>query len=204
MKTVGIVVFPDSEELDWAGPFEVFGMAAAVGADLKVVTLAETLEPVRCAKGLRIAPDHTLGDAPNLDVVLLPGGVGTRAQIENRVLLDWLRGVVNSAGPSVRKPVLELGALKVDTQSLRVWHQDKPVRVTPTEYKILHYLLINADRPVSADELVGHNFDGESVKTANEIPVYISRLRDKLGKKAIETVYGYGYRLAGTGADTQG
>ena len=93
VKTVGIVVFPDSEELDWAGPFEVFGMAAAVGADLKVVTLAETLEPVRCAKGLRIAPDHTLGDAPNLDVVLLPGGVGTRAQIENRVLLDWLRGV---------------------------------------------------------------------------------------------------------------
>ena len=124
--------------------------------------------------------------------------------VDMELLLDWLRGVVNSAGPSVRKPVLELGALKVDTQSLRVWHQDKPVRVTPTEYKILHYLLINADRPVSADELVGHNFDGESVKTANEIPVYISRLRDKLGKKAIETVYGYGYRLAGTGADTQG
>ena len=51
-------------------------------------------------------------------------------------------------------------------------------------------------RPQAADELVQHNFDGASVKTKNEIPVYISRLRDKLGKPAIETVLGYGYRLA--------
>ncbi len=93
MKTVGIVVFPDSEELDWAGPYEVFGMASGVGADLKVVTLAETLEPVRCAKGLRVVADHTLDNAPKLDVVLLPGGTGTRSQIENKALLDWLRSV---------------------------------------------------------------------------------------------------------------
>jgi len=115
--------------------------------------------------------------------------------VDLELLLDWLRGVVNSAGPSVKKPVLEHGGLKVDTQSLRVWMNDSPVKLTPTEYKILHYLLVHNDRPVSADELVNHNFDGDSVKTANEVPVFISRLRDKLGRKTIETVFGYGYRL---------
>ena len=115
--------------------------------------------------------------------------------VDLELLLDWLRGVVNSAGPSVRKPILEVGALRMDTQSLKVWHQGAPVKLTPTEYRILHYMLINNDRPVSAEELVNHNFEGDTVKTANEVPVFISRLRDKLGKSAIETVFGFGYRL---------
>lgn len=115
--------------------------------------------------------------------------------VDLELLLDWLRGVVNSAGPSVRKPILEVGELRMDTQSLKVWHKGAPVKVTPTEYRILHYMLINNDRPVSAEELVNHNFEGDTVKTANEVPVFISRLRDKLGKSAIETVFGFGYRL---------
>jgi len=115
--------------------------------------------------------------------------------VDLELLLDWLRGVVNSAGPSVRKPILEVGELRMDTQSLKVWHKGAPVKVTPTEYRILHYMLINNERPVSAEELVNHNFEGDTVKTANEVPVFISRLRDKLGKSAIETVFGFGYRL---------
>lgn len=115
--------------------------------------------------------------------------------VDLELLLDWLRGVVNSAGPSVKKPVLEIGDLRMDTQSLKVWHQGAPVKLTPTEYRILHYMLINSERPVSAEDLVNHNFEGDTVKTANEVPVFISRLRDKLGKEAIETVFGFGYRL---------
>jgi len=90
--TIGIVLYPDSEELDWVGPFEVFGMAA-MGRDIEVVTIAETTEPVRCAKGLRVLPDHSFETAPTLDVVLVPGGQGSRAQMRNPVLLDWLRNV---------------------------------------------------------------------------------------------------------------
>lgn len=120
--------------------------------------------------------------------------------VDLELLLEWLRGVTNSGGPSVRKPVLTHGTLRMDTHSLRVWKDDAPVRLTPTEYKILHYLIVHSERPVSADEIAQHNFDGESVKTANEIPVYVSRLRDKLGKEAIETIFGYGYRLAGGAA----
>ncbi len=89
--TIGIVLFEDAEELDWAGPWEVFTMARPDG-DL-VVTIAETLDPVRCRKGLRVLPDHTFEDAPALDVLLVPGGQGTRVQRTNEVLLDFIRRV---------------------------------------------------------------------------------------------------------------
>jgi len=116
--------------------------------------------------------------------------------VDLELLLDWLRGVVNSAGPSVKKPIIEHGPIRIDTQSLKVWLDGAPVKLTPTEYRILHYLVINNDRPVSAEEMVQHNFEGDIVKTANEVPVFVSRLRDKIGKQMIETVFGYGYRLA--------
>ncbi len=89
--TIGIVLFTDAEELDWAGPWEVFTMAATAG-DV-VVTIAETLDPVRCRKGLRVLPDHTFADAPALDVVLVPGGQGTRTERTNPAMLDFIRRV---------------------------------------------------------------------------------------------------------------
>ena len=105
---IGIVLFPDAEELDWAGPYEVFGMAAALlaerelddapvsdaeraAAELHVFTIAQTKEPVRNRKGLRVLPEYDFTDAPPLDVILVPGGQGTRSQVENPVLIDWLR-----------------------------------------------------------------------------------------------------------------
>ena len=123
--------------------------------------------------------------------------------VDLELLLDWVRGVVNSQGPATKKPVIEHGPIRVDTQALKVWLNGAPVKITPTEYRILHYLMINADRPVSADELVSHNFEGDVVKTANEVPVFIKRLRDKLGKTTIETVFGYGYRLAAPDATAE-
>lgn len=90
--TVGIVLFPDAEELDWAGPYEVFTMAA-MGQEMNVVTIAQTHETVRCAKGLRVIPDHAFGDAPALDVVVVPGGQGSRTEMKNPAMLEWLQGV---------------------------------------------------------------------------------------------------------------
>ncbi|HIM01826.1 MAG TPA: DJ-1/PfpI family protein, partial [Myxococcales bacterium] len=93
--TVGIVLFTDAEELDWAGPYEVFTMAA-LGQDIEVVTIAEKKELVRGAKGLRVMPDHSFEDAPALDVVLVPGGQGSRVEMENTAMLEWLQGVAPS------------------------------------------------------------------------------------------------------------
>lgn len=92
--TVGIVLFEDAEELDWAGPWEVFTMArAGLAEDLRVVTVAQTADPVRSWNGLRVLPDHTFEDCPKLDLVLVPGGQGTRREIENPVMLAWLAKV---------------------------------------------------------------------------------------------------------------
>jgi len=89
--TFGILLFDEVEELDFVGPWEVFGSVRLTGHDTRVVSIAEKDGPVRCANGLRVVPDHTFATAPDLDVVLVPGGMGTRTEIENPVLIKWLR-----------------------------------------------------------------------------------------------------------------
>ena len=85
-RTIGIVLFDGAEELDWAGPWEVFTNAAKDGD--RVVTLAEREGPVTCAKGLRVLADHTFADCPPLDVIVVPGGQGTRTEMGNPAMLD--------------------------------------------------------------------------------------------------------------------
>ena len=94
-RTTGILLFDGAEELDYAGPWEVLTMARKEGD--RVVTIAERPDPVRSAKGLRVLPDHTFDDAPALDVVLVPGGQGTRREVDNPVLLEWLSKVSEHA-----------------------------------------------------------------------------------------------------------
>jgi transcriptional regulator GlxA family with amidase domain len=93
MTTYGLLVFDGVEELDLVGPWEVFTASSMLreGADT-AVTIAERPDPVRCNKGLRMLPDHTFDDHPRLDVLLVPGGNGTRREVSNPVLIDWLRG----------------------------------------------------------------------------------------------------------------
>jgi transcriptional regulator GlxA family with amidase domain len=87
--TTGILLFDGMEELDFAGPLEVFAMAKKDGD--RVVTIAEKEGPVQGNLGLRVLPDHTIADAPPLDVLVVPGGLGTRREAENPVLLDWIK-----------------------------------------------------------------------------------------------------------------
>ena len=89
--TTGVLVFDQAEELDVVGPWEVFTMARTDGDS--VITIAESLEPVTCAKGMRLVPDHTFDDHPDLDVVIVPGGQGTRIEVDNQVLIDWIAQV---------------------------------------------------------------------------------------------------------------
>ena len=90
--TTGILLFDDAEELDWAGPWEVLAAAArSLFPEDRVVSIAEHDRPIRCAKGLRVLPDHDFASAPPLDVILVPGGQGTRREVSNRVLIEWLR-----------------------------------------------------------------------------------------------------------------
>jgi transcriptional regulator GlxA family with amidase domain len=99
--TIGLAIFQDAEELDFVGPWEVFTTSAMLreGAGEppdRVLLIAGSLDPVRCAKGLRVLPDATFDDHPALDVVLVPGGQGTRREAENPALLSWLAKVCAS------------------------------------------------------------------------------------------------------------
>lgn len=98
--TFGILLFDDVEELDFAGPYEVLSMAAQGRGDegVRVLTVAERAEPVRAAHGLRVLPDCDFESAPPLDVLLVPGGQGTRREVGNPVLLDWIRKTAARCG----------------------------------------------------------------------------------------------------------
>ena len=92
---IGFLMFDDLEELDMVGPWEVFTMAAQLRpeAGIDCVTIAADGGTVRCAKGMRIVADHGFADAPALDVLVVPGGRGTRREVENPILLGWIAEV---------------------------------------------------------------------------------------------------------------
>ena len=95
---IGIFVFPGAEELDWAGPWEVLSYWARMWPDddVSVFTLSEREGPIECAKGLRVLTDYTWATAPDLDVLVYPGGQGTRPQLGDEIYRKWVRDQASS------------------------------------------------------------------------------------------------------------
>ncbi|MCC6766790.1 MAG: DJ-1/PfpI family protein [Deltaproteobacteria bacterium] len=115
---VGIVVFPDVEVLDFCGPFEVFSVTRLDEArrreepsPFEVRLVAETGDVVVATGGLRVLPDCTLTECPPLDLLVVPGGWGTRRLLERPPVLDWIaaRGAVVPTLTSVCTGALLLG-----------------------------------------------------------------------------------------------
>lgn len=95
-KTAGIVLFDDAEELDFVGPFEVLGGMASMQPDWRVVTVAERPD-ITARHGLKISVDHSFENAPPLDVILVPGGQGTRREVDNARLIEFGRNAGQQA-----------------------------------------------------------------------------------------------------------
>lgn len=101
-KRVGILVFDDVEVLDFCGPFEVFSATRFVAdspADVtpfEVVLVAEELRTIAARGGLKVTPDHTFESCPTLDVLVVPGGWGTRREIDNERLIQWVAATASS------------------------------------------------------------------------------------------------------------
>jgi transcriptional regulator GlxA family with amidase domain len=95
MMRIAVVLFDGAEELDWAGPWEVLSAWAQLHPEdgVDVYTVADTLEPITCAKGLRVLADHAWDTAPAPDVVVYPGGRGVNAEKEREVVLERLRSL---------------------------------------------------------------------------------------------------------------
>jgi transcriptional regulator GlxA family with amidase domain len=97
-KRIGIVIFDNIEVLDFCGPFEVFSVARMneskrreEASPFEVLLVAEKSEPVTTTGGMKVIPDHNFETCPKLDILVVPGGWGTRREIDNPVMLDWLR-----------------------------------------------------------------------------------------------------------------
>jgi len=87
----GVLIFPDAEELDFVGPWEMITMWKKVAdGPQNCLIVAETMAPVVCAKGLSVNPHVSFDSCPQLDVLLVPGGQGTRREVGNAVLVDFV------------------------------------------------------------------------------------------------------------------
>jgi len=75
---VGLILFDDVEEMDFAGPLEVFGIASSLTNKVEVTTLSKNGQPIRCRYGLLVQPQHSFSNCPPLDLLIVPGGRGAR------------------------------------------------------------------------------------------------------------------------------
>ena len=95
---VAVALFPEVEELDFVGPWEVLSAWSRLAPDdgVEVTTVADTAGPLLCAKGLTVVPATTWDRTGPVDVLVVPGGRGTRALLEDRPFLDRLRALAQA------------------------------------------------------------------------------------------------------------
>lgn len=95
----GILIFPDAEELDFVGPWEMVTLWKQVaGGPENCLIVAEVMVPVVCAKGLSVNPHVSFESCPTLDVLLVPGGQGTRREVGNAVLVEFVARQARNCG----------------------------------------------------------------------------------------------------------
>jgi transcriptional regulator GlxA family with amidase domain len=97
-KRVGIVIFNDIEVLDFCGPFEVLSVARLdeqrrreAPSPFEVLLVAQSTEPVTTSGGMKVLPHVTFDDCPPLDILVVPGGWGTRAEMKNELMLAFVK-----------------------------------------------------------------------------------------------------------------
>ena len=92
MRNVGIWIFDNMELLDFAGPYEVFSIRIDEEEEplFNVFTISWNGEPVTTVNGLKVLPDHSFLDHPSVDILVLPGGRGTRKEVDNEIVLNWV------------------------------------------------------------------------------------------------------------------
>ena len=104
---MGVLLFDEVEVLDFAGPFEIFSRTrllpgvdarrSSESAPFRVVTIARKRDAVTATGGLVVTPTHSFADTPPLDLVVVPGGFGTRALLHDAETLDWIRWAASNA-----------------------------------------------------------------------------------------------------------
>lgn len=93
---LGIYVFKDVEIVDFAAPYGVFSVARRFDPELEAFLVAESMRPVQGQAGFTVLPNYSFSDTPAMDAFLIPGGFGTRQELHNRNLHDFIRALPQS------------------------------------------------------------------------------------------------------------
>ena len=106
-NNVGIFIFNDVDILDFSGPYEVFhrtrispGIDSRLDNDdapFNVFTVSQTVKTIYVSGGLKVTADFNFKDSPKIDILLIPGGLGTRKLIKNEAVIDWIKDISNNA-----------------------------------------------------------------------------------------------------------
>ena len=90
---LGIYLFKDAEIVDFAAPHGVFSVARRFDPELEAFTIADTMRPVQTQAGFTVLPNYSFADRPAMDAFLIPGGFGTRQELHNRRLHEFVRSL---------------------------------------------------------------------------------------------------------------
>jgi len=98
-RNLAILIFDDVEVLDFAGPFEVFAVTSKLNnyEPFNVFLVAEEQRTFKAINGLQIVADYEISNCPNPDILVLPGGVGTRSQMNNQQIITWIQQIYRQA-----------------------------------------------------------------------------------------------------------
>jgi transcriptional regulator GlxA family with amidase domain len=92
LKNLGIIIFDNVEDLDFTGPLEVFGTTSHLKPNsLYPFTIQRDGREVKTVNGLRVRPDYSFQECPRLDILLVPGGMGTRTEMKDPETLEFVK-----------------------------------------------------------------------------------------------------------------
>jgi two-component system phosphate regulon response regulator PhoB len=179
-------VLPDVILLDWMLP----GQSGLVLAKRWRSDPRTKLTPILMLTARGDEPDKIAGlDAGADDYITKP--------FSTQELLARIRAVLRRRAPEQASDVVRIGALQLDGSTHRVSYQDMPLRLGPTEFKLLNYLMHHAERVHSRSQLLDRVWGDQVFIEERTVDVHVKRLREALGAAGamVETVRGVGYRL---------
>jgi transcriptional regulator GlxA family with amidase domain len=151
-RTVAILAFDDMEVLDFAGPYEVFNVAGELGegSPFSVFSVGVTGAPAVGRGGFTVQPTYSIDDAPPSDVLVVPGGAGTRPLLQDERLVAWLRerGAEVEVLLSVCTGALLLGAAGLLERKSATTHHDafdELAALSPTTHVVRGQRFVRSD-----------------------------------------------------------
>lgn len=180
------VAVPDLVLLDWMLPGESgLSFAKRLRADPRTQAVPIIMLTARGDESDRVAGLDAGAD----DYIAKP--------FSTKELLARVRAVLRRRSPQQTGEPITMGALVLDPETHRVFYEDQPLKLGPTEFKLLHYLMGHAERVHSRAQLLDQVWGDHVYIEERTVDVHIKRLREALGVAGamVETVRGAGYRL---------